>query len=181
MTKLEVPTFASWAMFIVFAIVFVGCSSGPRTVAEMRPPELGVTHGTLPEVREEVPNADEIAAEIRTVLDAQVADWNEGNIRGFMNGYTRQDTLIFISNGTMRTGWQNSFYAYVRNYPDQASMGTLSFEDLHIQVLSTSAVLVIGRYRLVRANDEPLGLFSLVFKKQNNGWRIIHDHTSSSP
>ena len=147
----------------------------------MRPPQLGVTHGMLPEIAEPIPGADEIAAEIRAVLDAQVADWNAGNIRGFMNGYSRSDSLRFISNGTMRTGWQNSLYAYVRNYPDQASMGTLSFEDLHVQVLSPDAVLVVGRYRLVRDDDEPLGLFSLIVVKEDDGWRIIHDHTSSSP
>jgi ketosteroid isomerase-like protein len=81
----------------------------------------------------------------------------------------------------MRTGWQTNLYAYVRNYPDQASMGMLSFEDLHVQVLSPDAALVFGRFRLVREEDEPLGLFSLIFVKEADGWRIIHDHTSSSP
>lgn len=172
---------ARYAAPILIAIYVAACSTGPRTTAEMRPPQLGVTHGTLPEIAEPIPGADMIAAEIRAVLDAQVADWNAGNIRGFMNGYSRSDSLHFISNGTMRTGWQNSLYAYVRNYPDRASMGTLSFEDLHVQVLSPDAALVFGRYRLIREDDEPLGLFSLVFVREDQGWRIIHDHTSSSP
>lgn len=162
-------------------LLFAGCSAGPRTTAEMLPPELGVTHGTLPAIAEPVAGADEIAADIRAVLNAQVADWNAGNVRGFMDGYSRSDSLHFISNGTMRTGWQTNLYAYVRNYPDRASMGTLSFEDLHVHMLAPDAALVFGRYRLVREEDEPLGLFSLVFQKETDGWRIIHDHTSSSP
>lgn len=166
---------------VAVLVSFAACSSGQRTTADMRPPEPGVTHGTLPPIVVAIPGAEESADEIRAVLDAQVADWNAGNIRGFMNGYSRTDSLYFISNGTMRTGWQNNLYAYVRNYPDRASMGTLSFEDLHVQVLSADAALVFGRYRLVREDDEPLGLFSLIFRKEARGWRIIHDHTSSSP
>ena len=181
MIKLGTPQIARWTLIVASTVLLAACSTGPRTTAEMRPPQLAVTYGTLPEIAEPVLGADDIVAEVRAVLDAQVADWNAGNIRGFMNGYSRSDSLRFISNGTMRTGWQNSLYAYVRNYPDQASMGTLSFEDLHVQVLSPDAVLVVGRYRLVRDDDEPLGLFSLIVVKEDDGWRIIHDHTSSSP
>lgn len=166
---------------IAILVGCAGCSTGPRTTAERLPPQLGVTHGLLREFDPPVPGADEIADAVRAVLEAQVADWNAGNIRGFMNGYSRTDSLRFISNGNMRTGWQNSLYAYVRNYPDRASMGTLSFEDLHIDVLAPNVAMVIGRYRLVREDDEPLGLFTLVLHEETDGWRIIHDHTSSSP
>ena len=170
-----------WTLVIAASVILAACSTGPRTTAEMRPPELGVTYGTLPEVADPIPGADEITAAVRAVLEAQIAEWNAGNVRGFMDGYSRSDSLRFVSNGTMRTGWQASLYSYMRNYPDQASMGTLSFEDLRVHVLSPEAALVIGRYRLVRENDEPLGLFSLVFIQESGDWRIIHDHTSSSP
>ena len=170
-----------WTLGLAVLVFFSACSSSSRTTAELQPPRPGVAAGALPSMAEPVAGSDEIAEEIRAVLDAQVADWNAGNVRGFMNGYSRTDSLYFISNGTLRTGWQNNLYAYVRNYPDRASMGTLSFEDLHIHVLSPDAALVFGRYRLIRTDDEPLGLFSLIFRKEADGWRIIHDHTSSSP
>lgn len=128
-----------------------------------------------------VPGAAETTEAVRAVLDAQVASWNRGDIRGFMSGYARRDSLVFISGGTLRRGWQESLYAYMRNYPDQASMGTLSFEEVRIRPLSADHALVYGRWRLRRADHEPLGLFSLLFSRTDDGWKIIHDHTSSAP
>lgn len=128
-----------------------------------------------------VPGADEIAADVRAVLDAQVDAWNRGDVRGFMSGYSRRDTLIMISGGTLRRGWQETLYAYMRNYPNQEAMGTLSFEDVHVRALTPEFALVYGIWRLRRAEDEPLGLFSLIFRETDDGWKIIHDHTSSAP
>src|SRR6266404_2787602 len=42
------------------------------------------------------------------------------------------------------------------------------------------AALVLGRWRLKRANDEPHGTFSLLFRKTKTGWRIVHDHSSAA-
>jgi uncharacterized protein (TIGR02246 family) len=128
-----------------------------------------------------VPGAAEIVAEVRAVLDAQVAAWNRGDVRGFMEGYSRRDTLTMISDGTLRRGWQEVLYAYMRNYPDQASMGALSFEDVHVRPLAPEIAVAHGLWRLRRPEDEPLGLFSLVFLETEEGWKIIHDHTSSAP
>jgi ketosteroid isomerase-like protein len=33
---------------------------------------------------------------------------------------------------------------------------------------------------LKRAHDEPAGVFTLVFRRFPEGWRVIHDHTSAS-
>jgi hypothetical protein len=98
-----------------------------------------------------------------------------------MAGYSRRDTLYMISGATLRRGWQEVLYAYMRNYPDQAAMGTLSFEDVHVRVLTPEIALVHGVWRLRRDEDEPMGLFSLVFLSTREGWKIIHDHTSSAP
>jgi ketosteroid isomerase-like protein len=128
------------------------------------------------------PEADPAAATaaIRAVLDTQVADWNAGRIRDYMNGYAHTDSMTFLSGGTVRRGWEEALYAYVRNYPDRASMGTLSFSDLDIQPLSNDHALVWGRWRLARDGSAPGGLFTLLFARTDRqGWRIVHDHTSS--
>jgi hypothetical protein len=44
-------------------------------------------------------------------------------------------------------------------------MGTLTFTDLEINMLSGDAALVLGRWRLKRANDEPHGTFYLAVSK----------------
>jgi len=173
----------------LLAALAAGCSPARPTAGAGRPAapsprgeRLGIDYGTLPPSMPTVAGADTIIAAVRAVLDRQVADWNAGDIRGFMEGYWRSDSTVMISDGTLRRGWQTSLYAYMRSYPDREAMGMLSFEDLHITPLAPDAAFVYGRYRLRRASDEPLGMFSLVFRIQpNHGWRILHDHTSSSP
>jgi ketosteroid isomerase-like protein len=58
-------------------------------------------------------------------------------------------------------------------------MGKLEFSDLEIRQLGPEAALVLGRWHLERQSDEVGGVFSLVFQRFPEGWRIIHDHTSA--
>jgi ketosteroid isomerase-like protein len=60
-------------------------------------------------------------------------------------------------------------------------MGALTFSDLEITLLSPDAAVVLGRWNLKRANDQPHGRFTLIFKRTPEGWRIVHDHTSAAP
>jgi ketosteroid isomerase-like protein len=76
-------------------------------------------------------------------------------------------------------GWQGLHDRYRRTYPDRAAMGRVSFSDLEIRLLGCDAALVLGRWRLDRERDTPGGVFTLVLRKFPEGWRIIHDHTSS--
>jgi ketosteroid isomerase-like protein len=59
-------------------------------------------------------------------------------------------------------------------------MGELSFTDLEVILLSEDAAMVFGKYQLNRENDDPWGLFTLVFRRTSKGWRITHDHTSQA-
>ena len=119
-------------------------------------------------------------SEIRAVLNAQVVAWNEGSVRGFMDGYAQTEELRFASGGNVRTGWQATLEGYERGYPDGAAMGTLRFDSLDVRVLAPTWAVVFGRWRLDRAEDTPNGLFTLLFERRPEGWRVVHDHTSSS-
>lgn len=123
----------------------------------------------------------QIRAEIRTLLDAQAAAWNRGDLDGFMAGYARTDSLRFASGGTVHRGWQTALERYRRTYPDRAAMGTLTFDRIDVQVLAPRWALVFGAWRLERADDAPEGLFTLLLERRARGWRIVHDHTSSAP
>ncbi|MEM1116792.1 MAG: nuclear transport factor 2 family protein [Bacteroidota bacterium] len=128
-------------------------------------------------------DAQAVRAGVRATLDAQVEAWNGGSVRGFMEGYARTDTLTFLSGGNVRRGWEEALYGYVRGYPDTEAMGTLAFSDLTTHVLSADRALVWGRWRLQRTQDAPGegpgGLFTLLFARTADGWRVVHDHTSS--
>jgi ketosteroid isomerase-like protein len=120
-------------------------------------------------------------AQIRSVLFAQQQAWNRGDIDAFMNGYARSASTVFVSEDTIRRGWETVRERYRRKYSDRAKMGTLAFSDLEITLLSPEAAVVLGRWRLERAKDRPHGRFTLIFKRLLEGWRIVHDHTSVAP
>jgi len=120
-------------------------------------------------------------AQIFSVLRAQQDAWNRGDIDGFMNGYARSASTVFVSEDTIRRGWETVRERYRKKYSDRAKMGTLAFSDLEIMLLSPDAGVVLGRWSLKRANDQPHGRFTLIFKRLPEGWRIVHDHTSSAP
>ena len=129
----------------------------------------------------QTPNVDETAikAEITSILSAQDAAWNAGDIDAFMQDYWKSEDLRFASAGNINRGWQATFDSYVKRYPDKATMGELSFSDLEIKVLSHEYVQVFGHWKLVREKDTPGGLFTLLFHKIDGKWLIVSDHTSS--
>ena len=119
--------------------------------------------------------------QIRAVIDQQMRDWNAGDLTGFMQGYDKSPRTRFASGGDVNLGFQTVFDRYRKRYGDRAAMGTLTFSDLDITVLAPDAAVVFGRFRLQREKDSPTGLFTLLFRKTGEGWRIVHDHTSSAP
>ena len=98
-----------------------------------------------------------------------------------MNGYARSGSTIFVSEDEVGRGWETVRDRYRLKYSDRAKMGTLSFSDIEVTMLSPDSAVVLGLWRLKRANDEPHGRFTLIFKRLPEGWRIIHDHTSVAP
>ena len=120
-----------------------------------------------------------IMATVRAVLDAQVAAWNRGDIEGFMDGYARSADIVFVSGDDVTRGWQTVLDRYKRGYDSRDKMGQLAFSDLEVTPLGKDAAVVQGRWQLTRAKDTPHGRFTLIFRRTNAGWRIVHDHTSS--
>ena len=119
-----------------------------------------------------------IESDILAVMNAQVADWNRGDIDAFMNGYWKSDKLVFASGNDVTRGWQTTLDRYTKNYSSREKMGTLSFGDIEVNVVSKDAAVVLGSWSLARTNDNPKGKFTLIFRKFKDGWRIVHDHTS---
>jgi uncharacterized protein (TIGR02246 family) len=117
-------------------------------------------------------------AAIRAVLDAQRAAWNRGDVAGYMDGYARSRDTIFVSGDTVTRGWQTVLDRYKKNYDSREKMGTLTFSEVEIRPMGNNSAVVLGRWHLKRANDEPHGRFTLIFRRTREGWRIVHDHTS---
>jgi uncharacterized protein (TIGR02246 family) len=120
------------------------------------------------------------AKAIQAVLDAQVAAWNRGDIEAFMDGYERSEKTVFVGGDNVTRGWQTVLDRYKRNYDTREKMGTLKFSDLEVVPLGNDSALVLMRWHLQRAKDEPHGRSTLIMRRTKKGWKIIHDHSSAA-
>lgn len=125
-------------------------------------------------------------AKIREIMMAQTAAWNHGDIPGFMQAYEDSPETTFIG-ATLRKGFQPILERYEQSYKGTEQMGTLTFSDLDVRLLpgacgKTEFAVVTGKFHLQRtAKGEATkddGIFSLVWRKGQRGWKIVLDHTS---
>ncbi len=119
-------------------------------------------------------------AAIAQVMATQTAAWNRGDIPGFMQGYWRSDSLVFIGKNGITYGWQPTLAHYQQSYPDATAMGRLDFSGLRITPLGPDAAEVVGRWHLARpaALGDLQGQFLLVFRRVQGRWVVVADHTS---
>ena len=120
---------------------------------------------------------------IRALLDRQVADWNKGDLEGFVDGYWRSPELVFQSGGDRNDGFDAMRDRYRRRYTGKGNaMGKLAFTGLEVVPLGPDSAFARGRWGLTMPDGKtPGGLFTLILRKLPEGWRIVHDHTSSAP
>ena len=128
------------------------------------------------------PQPIRLHTEVEQVLKVQSAAWNAGDLDGFMSTYWKSEKLSFSSGGRTTFGWQATLERYQRNYTPPKEMGRLKFSELIVTPIEQNSVLVLGNWHLtVSDSSNPHGNFSLVVKKIDGNWKIIHDHTSSMP
>ncbi|TLY30982.1 MAG: DUF4440 domain-containing protein [Ignavibacteria bacterium] len=118
-------------------------------------------------------------AEIRSVIEIQAKAWNRGDIDGYMEYYWHSDSMLFTSGGQIRRGWQATLDKYKKSYNSREKMGTLRFSEVEVHLLSPESAWAFGHWELKRKNDHPGGVFTVIFRKFADGWKIIHDHTSA--
>lgn len=115
--------------------------------------------------------------QIKQVLYKSAEDWSEGNIEEFMEAYWKSDKLQFIGASGITYGWQQTLESYKKGYPTKDHTGKLTFEILSVDYLAKNLYTLIGKYKLEREIGEANGIFSLLFKKIDNKWVIISDHS----
>ena len=138
---------------------------------------LSATAASLPQETSE--NA---TAAVEHVLRTQQDAWNRHDLEGFMAGYWNSPNLTFFSGAKQTSGWQATLDRYHATYASPGhEMGTLEFSALRIEMLGPDAAFVRGGWHLNMPDGKtPHGLFTLVFRKFPEGWKIVHDHTSAA-
>jgi ketosteroid isomerase-like protein len=119
---------------------------------------------------------------VEQVLRTQQDSWNHHDLDAFMAGYWNSPDLTFFSGAKQTSGWQATLDRYKATYASPGhEMGTLEFSALRIEMLGPEAAFVRGAWHLTMSDGKtPHGLFTLVFRKFPEGWKIIHDHTSAA-
>jgi uncharacterized protein (TIGR02246 family) len=121
-------------------------------------------------------------AAIKQLLTTQQDDWNKGNVDSFMSAYWKSPDLTFVGASGLQRGYDAVYARYKKAYPNGAAMGHLDFSELEFHFTGNDGALVIGHWHLTReksAGGDIGGVFSLVWQRFPEGWRIIHDHTSA--
>lgn len=116
---------------------------------------------------------------ITAVLNEQQVAWNRADVDAFLVGYWRSPEVTFSGSNGVTRGWDGVLARYKKNYPDRVAMGQLDFSGLEFRFLGPDAALVLGRWHLKREKDDLGGVFSLVWQRFPEGWKIVHDHTSA--
>jgi ketosteroid isomerase-like protein len=119
---------------------------------------------------------------IEQVLRVQREAWNRHDLEGFMAGYWNSPELTFFSGAKENHGWQATMDRYRATYASPGhEMGKLEFSSLRIEMLGTDAAFARGSWQLTMSDGKtPHGLFTLIFRKFPDGWKIVHDHTSAA-
>jgi ketosteroid isomerase-like protein len=118
---------------------------------------------------------------VLATLNAQVAAWNEGNLDAFMNIYWKSDDLKFISGVKMTKGWTSTLKRYREEYADDNGLGRLSVDKADVEMVTDDVAIVTGRFTHNKDGVNTGGAFSLVWKRINGQWRIVHDHSAVDP
>ena len=118
--------------------------------------------------------------DIMKVMKFQENAWNSGDINSFMQGYIKSDELVFSGKSGPVYGWNETRNRYLKNYPDTQTMGQLKFTVNKIRSVSSDVAFLIGEYYFTRSLEDSYGHFTLFWKKINNKWLIISDHTTAA-
>ncbi len=131
---------------------------------------------------------DSDEATIKNAIQAQAEAWNRGDIPGFMESYEHSPETTFIG-ANIGKGFERILERYRKAYSTREQMGTLTFKDVEVRLLPGSCgkadfAVVTGRFHLDRSQrgeaSKDDGIFSLVWRKGPQGWKIVLDHTSTN-
>ena len=164
-------------------------------VVQTSPANSGVTSVTLASVTQDVPadsappgseksNLRKPKDVIRAVLKAQSAAWNEGNLQAFMNFYWKNDKLKYVVGDKIAAkGWSPTLRRYRKQFSTDEGMGRLDYKDIDVILIADDVAVVTGKYNIASngANAGGAGFFSLVMQRIQGVWRIVHDHTVTTP
>lgn len=145
---------------------------------------LAACRGSARPTTAPAPDSDSAALTrlITAQLDRSAVDWNRGDLDGFLSDYAPESTTTFIDGRRAREGIDFIRGNYAPRFAPGARRDSLHFEAVRVRGLSPTLAVVTARFILQRGSEiTASGPFTLVMERRPEGWKILHDHSSSDP
>lgn len=125
----------------------------------------------------QVENKEKDIKAIKNALFKSAEYWSKGDLEGYMNVYWKSSELQFIGKNGITYGWDETYKRYKKSYPTSQHTGQLTFKVLSTNYLAKNLYSLTGEYYLKREKGDTKGIFTLIFKKIDNNWVIVSDHS----
>ena len=124
-----------------------------------------------------------IRAELEAMLRRSAADWNRGDLDGFVSDYLPGDSTTYIGSRGLVRGPAAIRTSYARLFTGEVQRDSLSFVILDVDPVAPNAANLIAQYVLTRRvggrdSVTARGPTSLLVRRVDGRWRIVHDHSS---
>jgi uncharacterized protein (TIGR02246 family) len=116
---------------------------------------------------------------VREMLTRSADAWNRRDLDAFVGDYAADSTTTFVSGGHVRQGFAWIRGNYAATFAPAAVHDSLRFEEVEARSLGIDHLLATARYVLFRRDSvTSSGPFTLILRRTQGAWKIIHDHTS---
>ena len=124
-----------------------------------------------------------IRAELEAMLARAAVNWNRGDLDAFVDDYLPSDSTTFIGGRGLVRGSKAIRAGYAPLFASGATRDSLSFMILDVDPVAPDVVNLIGQYTLTRRvggrdSVTSQGPTSLLVRRVQGRWRIVHDHSS---
>lgn len=117
--------------------------------------------------------------QIVAMMQHSAQSWNAGNLDAFVNDYEADTTTTFIGRTGVVRGRAAIREVYAPRFGPGRVRDSLSFENTTVDLMAPDIANVISYYRLIRSDSTTShGPTSLVMRRRDGRWRIVHDHSS---
>ena len=127
------------------------------------------------------PGVDQDRISIMHSMQRSAVAWSNNDLDGFMHSYEQSPQTIYVTGDKLVRGYEAIRAMYAARFKPAQPMGRLSLTMIEYRPLGRDFGIGLGRYQLARpgGGTPATGMFTLVFHRTLNGWKIVSDHTSS--
>jgi uncharacterized protein (TIGR02246 family) len=124
-----------------------------------------------------------VRTELQTMLARAAVSWNRGDLDAFMSDYLPRDSTTYVGGRGLVRGPAAIRNSYARLFTGEVVRDSLSFTILDVDPVAPDVANLIARYILARRvggrdSVTASGPTSLLVRRVEGRWRIVHDHSS---